>query len=177
MDTFLERLVFVPESLTGLWALRSHPFGPLSSQGSGANRGSILGLLIALYEHWALSPLTKGGANYQSRGAEGLNGGRYITTEGLKWILRVIWSLATYSDSLEDACEVARTGIRNNTNSHVEIERSSHRAVICSMLHNIDLWPQVKDETPDTNDFKAKTCEARLAAQKRILENMKEKQQ
>jgi hypothetical protein len=59
----------------------------------------------------------------------------------------------------------------------METERSSCRAVICSMLHSLDLWPQGKDETPDTNDLKAKNREARLAAQKRILDNMKKKQQ
>jgi hypothetical protein len=176
VEKYLERLVYVPDSLKDVWALRCHPFGPLSSQGNGANRGSILGLLIALYEHWALSPSSKDGLNYKSIGTESLNGARYITTDGLKWLLRVVWSLSASADSIDYACEVARTGVRNDKGMNIDVDKSSCRTTIMSMLHNIDIWPQVKEETPDVNDQKAKTREARLAAQKRILEKMKKKQ-
>eukprot|EP00957_Ditylum_brightwellii_P143524 10934624-Ditylum_brightwellii.AAC.1 len=51
INSYLGRLIHVPFSLVDVWSLRCYPEGPLPSKGSGANRGSILGLLIALYEH------------------------------------------------------------------------------------------------------------------------------
>jgi hypothetical protein len=51
INSYLAQLVHVPNSLVNVWALLCAPDGPLPSEGSGENRGSVLGLCIALFDH------------------------------------------------------------------------------------------------------------------------------
>ena len=51
INSYLSRLIHVPESLVDEWSLRPFPDGPLPSKGSGENRGSSLGLFVALYTY------------------------------------------------------------------------------------------------------------------------------
>ena len=43
IDSYLKQLVYVPKTLVNVWALQCAPDGPLPSDGSGENRGSVLG--------------------------------------------------------------------------------------------------------------------------------------
>lgn len=99
VNSYLGRLIHVPESLIDEWSLRPFPDGPLPSTGSGQNRGSILGLLIALYEHRSdHSGDDKDGLSDSAHGDEGHDGARSLAASGLKWLLRFVNALV---DGLE----------------------------------------------------------------------------
>jgi hypothetical protein len=51
INTYLGRLVHVPQSLVDVWEFKCFPDGHLPCKGSGVNKASILGLQIALHEH------------------------------------------------------------------------------------------------------------------------------
>ena len=188
INSYLGRLVRVPESLENVWALRPHPDGPLKSKGSGEKRGSILGLLIALYEHRADHGAGVQGSG-QDQGADAHGGSRSLAASGLKWLLRFVNALVDGAPSVGVACKSATTGVPvKNASSRPSGGDASTttiwtiddniRATISEMLSNLaDLWPKPVDESlakPSTAEKKNK--ERGKAAQKRMLEMMRKKQ-
>lgn len=123
INTYLSRLVWTPESLVDVWALRpSSRGGPLDSKGSGERRGSMLGLLIALYEH--RSDHSGGSAGGVPAGEESDDGGagsimdtghhggaRHLAAHGLKWLLRFVRALVDGATSVKAAAKSATTGV------------------------------------------------------------------
>mmetsp|Transcript_18508 Transcript_18508/g.53111 ORF Transcript_18508/g.53111 Transcript_18508/m.53111 type:complete len:3364 (-) Transcript_18508:71-10162(-) len=192
INSYLSRLVFNPPSLVDVWALRCAPAGPLPSKGSGLKRGSVLGLLIALYEHRA----DHGGGSEQGGDSghtdEGHGGARALSADGLKWLLRFVNSLVDGAHSIRAACEAASSGRRYH--SARDVSQSSPSEVsegtsivssidpeVCNlvsgMLANLaDLWPVEVDNTSsgtgDADRMSAKSREARKAAQRRAMERM-----
>ena len=70
--------------------LPSEGSGDLPSEGSGENRGSVLGLLIALYEHRDNAKST--GVSQKSAN-EDHGGARVLSADGLKWLIHFVSSL------------------------------------------------------------------------------------
>eukprot|EP00980_Cylindrotheca_fusiformis_P012593 scaffold3084_cov144-Cylindrotheca_fusiformis.AAC.41 len=188
INSYLGRLVGVPESLNDVWALRPFPDGPLKSSGSGSNRGSILGLLIALYEHRADHGAGGGSGGGQDQGDDH-GGARALAASGLKWLLRFVHSLVEGAPSVAAAVKSATSGIPiQNPASISPAGSDANRTIwtinaevlraIRGMLSNLaDLWPKATDESidkPDNADTKSK--ERGKAAQLRMLEMMKKKQ-
>jgi Putative zinc finger in N-recognin (UBR box) len=187
INSYLRRLVSVPESLADVWAFRPYPDGPLKSRGSGANRGSILGFLIALYEHRA----DHGGAADEDDtdygGKDDDHGGaRNLATSGLKWLLRVIHALVDGASSLSSAIKSATAGIPvRSPTSLVQVDVGPNswtinedvRSTIGGMLSNLlDLWPKPLANPASSEKNSAKGKEARKAAQQRVMDMMKRKQ-
>lgn len=190
INSYLSRLVFTPPSLVDVWALRCAPYGPLPSKGSGLNRGSVLGLLIALYEHRA----DHGGSEKtgdSGHADEGHGGARALSADGLKWLLRFVNSLVDGANTLSAACEAASSGRRyrsaredGNNSSHLGDSISTESSIdpevsklVSGMLANLpDLWPVEIDSTSsgpgDADRMSAKSREARKAAQRRAMERM-----
>ena len=186
INSYLGRLVHVPDSLIDVWALRPYPQGPLKSSGSGANRGSILGLLIALYEH-----RSDHGAILESGGGgqdldDGHGGARSLASSGLMWLLRFVNALVDGAPSVGAAVKSATTGvpIRASLGASPPINDGTIwtidervRSTIGGMLKGLpELWPVENEKSsagPKTND---KSKEARKAAQERVLKMMKQKQ-
>jgi hypothetical protein len=112
INSYLRRLIMVPDSLVNEWSLRPFPDGPLPSRGSGANRGSILGLLIALYElrsdHGGDD---SDGLSDSAHGDEGHGGARTLASSGLKWLLRFVNALADGAPSVGGAAKSASSGV------------------------------------------------------------------
>lgn len=182
INSYLGRLVHVPSSLVDAWAFRCAPEGPLTSHGSGLNRASILGLLIALYEHKSdKSALNKEDLGH---GEEGLGGARFLVSSGLKWILRYISTLVHGAPDNKTACECATNGIQylNQKYSKKEITWSIEdhlKSTISGMLENLpELWPSENSNMSDVSDGaeKVRNKEAMLAAKKRAMERMKKQQ-
>jgi hypothetical protein len=188
INSYLCRLVHVPEGLVDIWALNPYPDGPLPSKGSGENRGSILGLLIALYEHRSDHGASTSRAGSESGHGEDSHGGsRLLTASGLKWLLRFVHSLISgTAPSVGAAVKSATTGVQIQPISGSFAPgddwsiKPSIRATISGMLTGLaDLWPKDEKETEeDTEDEKlnSKNREARKAAQRRVMEMMKKKQ-
>ena len=189
INTYLGRLVRVPESLADVWALRPHPGGPLVSNGSGENRGSILGLLIALYEHRGehRSILNADGGDY-TQADDGHGGARSLASSGLKWLLRFVSALVDGAPSVGAAVRSATTGkpvqarsfsmpITGDHGSGVWTIDDQVMSTIRGMLKDLaDLWPKHRAQSPSTEKSNAKSKEARKAAQLRVMEMMKKKQ-
>ena len=116
VNHYLARLIEVPESLHNVWAFDAKN-GPLPSAGSGECRGSILGVLIALWEHSysGLSPENRGeddNADDDNGGDLSSSGGaRALAADGLKWILRFVASLVDGATSVKDAARAATEGV------------------------------------------------------------------
>jgi Proteolysis_6 C-terminal/Putative zinc finger in N-recognin (UBR box) len=187
INSYLGRLTFVPESLADVWAFRPYPEGPLPSKGSGEDRGSILGLLIMLYEHRAdPGSEEKSGHGESAGGDEGQGGSRTLSNSGLKWLLRFVNALVDGAPSVAAAAKSATTGIPVPTGGGLAESGSTSwtinsniRTKIGGMLASLpDLWP--KDESAavdeDADRFNAKSKEARKAAQQRVMDMMKKKQ-
>ncbi len=181
INSYLSRLIHVPASLVDVWALRPHPHGPLQSKGSGENRGSILGLLIALYEH-----RSDHGAILDSQGGdqtdEGHGGARALASSGLKWILRFVNALVDGAPAVSAAIRSATNGVRE-----IKTQKDSSafswtidedvRNVIRRMLANLtDLWPMERSKSESSEKTTPKVSEAGKAAQKRQLEKMRKMQ-
>lgn len=187
INSYLGRLVRVPESLEDVWALRPFPEGPLKSNGSGQKRGSMLGLLIALYEHRADHVV--GGEDGQDQGAEGHGGARSLAASGLKWLLRFVHALVEGAPSVAAAVRSATTGVAIGGSASSQTLRSESGATIWTidrdvksttsgMLSNLsDLWPKALDASLEkkTNSDK-KNKERGKAAQQKMLEMMRRKQ-
>lgn len=180
INSYLGRLIHVPTSLVDVWALRPHPHGPLQSKGSGENRGSILGLLIALYEH-----RSDHGAILDSEGGdqndEGHGGARALASGGLKWILRFVNALVDGAPAVSAAIKSATSGVREtkpqkDANASWTID-GEVRSVITRMLANLtDLWPVEGGKSESTEKTTPKVSEVGKAAQKRQLEKMRRMQ-
>ncbi len=186
INSYLGRLVHVPSSLVDVWAFRCAPDGPLSSKGSGLNKASILGLLIALYEHRSDNSAA---SNNDAGHSEDDNGGaRYLVANGLKWLLRFVCALVDGADSVRQACQCATDGVplgsikavgfkkRRSTSWTIDEHLQSS---VQGMLKNLpDLWPSEKSSDVNTEQEKMseKNREARKAAQLKIMERMRKKQ-
>lgn len=192
INKYLGRLIHVPESLIDAWALLPYPDGPLPSDGTGRNRGSVLGLLIALYEHRANDGKDDApGSLSDSAGDEGHGGARSLTESGLKWLLRFVYALVDGALSVGAAIRSATIGVPKRpvgtfSSINPAIEQTAQwiisddiRNAVMGMLHGIpDLWPKEdkKTEPDESEKITAKSKEARKAAQKRVMEMMKQKQ-
>jgi len=185
INSYLERLVFVPPTLVDVWALRCKPDGPLGSKGSGSCRGSMLGLLIALYEHRSDNNGSSESRSSPRHMEDDLGGARFLTAEGLKWILRFINALVDGAQSVREAHHCASEGIPvqslKSTMDSSSISWSIDeriKSIIGGMLANLpNLWPK-EDSFSDNNkdSIDAVNRENRKAAQMRVLEKMKQKQ-
>ncbi|KAL7473331.1 hypothetical protein ACHAXS_013787 [Conticribra weissflogii] len=178
IDSYLSQLIAVPSSLVNVWALLCAPDGPLPSKGSGENRGSVLGLLIALYEH-------RDHGNDDGRRQKSANddhgGARTLSADGLKWLLRFVNALIDGAESVDAARQSATTGIRIKTTLSSNVAPSisnESREKIKAMLSNLpELWPGERDNASDGGSaVSEKSREARKAAQARALAEMKKKQ-
>lgn len=192
INSYLGRLVRVPESLTDVWALRPFPDGPLKSKGSGDKRGSVLGLLIALYEHRADHGAGVASSGGQDQGSDGHGGARSLASSGLRWLLRFVNALVDGASSVGAAVKSATTGIplrpitAKSTKSPATGDSGmtiwtiddTVRFTISGMLADLpDLWPKPEEETPEKSSAgDAKNKERGKAAQKRMLEMMRKKQ-
>lgn len=190
INSYLGRLVHVPESLDDVWALKPHPDGPLQSKGSGDKRGSILGLLVALYEHRADHATRSDYSSGQDQTSEGHGGARAIASSGLKWLLRFVNALVDGASSVGAAAKSATTGVPVALQSPAAKSPSGDptvtvwtideivRSTITGMLANlVDLWPKPKDETAQKKDSAdEKKKERGKAAQQKMLEMMRKKQ-
>lgn len=189
INSYLSRLVLVPDSLLDVWALRPFPQGPLKSKGTGENRGSILGLLIALYEH-----RSDHGTILDVDGGEcgpsddGHGGARALASSGLKWLLRFIHALVDGAPSVGTANRSATTGVPVRVASYICHTGSDSgsstwtineevKSIIRGMLENLpDLWPMARKQSASPDKGHGKTKEDRKAAQQRVMEMMKRKQ-
>lgn len=188
INSYLGRLVMVPDSLIDCWALKPYPEGPLPSKGSGEKRGSILGFLIALYEHRAdhASLLDADGGG--DGADDGHGGARALATSGLKWLLRFVNSLVDGAPSVGAATKSATSGVpllppSATPTNFGDLSCSSWtiddevRSTIRAMLSNLpDLWPEDRLKPSPSEKVNAKSKEVGKAAQLRILEKMKQKQ-
>lgn len=181
INSYLCRLIFVPAGINDTWAFLPYPDGPLKSQGSGMNKASILGLLIALYEHRAEHG--SGNMNEDGRNDEDHGGARYLVADGLKWLLRFVSSIVDGAHSISEACKSATEGThakkKPGINGSSWIIEDHLAESIRGMLANLpDLWPteeEVKSKNIDEQSEKSR--EAMKAAQMRILEKMKRQQE
>jgi len=178
INTYLSQLIEVPNSLVNVWALLCAPDGPLPSKGSGENRGSVLGLLIALYEHRDHGN-DDGGRQKSANDDHG--GARTLSADGLKWLLRFVNALVDGAESVDAARRSATTGIRVKATAKSITMNSINnetRDRIKAMLSNLpELWPGERDNASDLGSgVSEKSREARKAAQARALAEMKKKQ-
>ena len=180
INSYLGQLIAVPKTLINVWALERAPYGPLSSKGSGENRGSVLGLLIALYEHRDNAKSTSAGQNSAN---DDHGGARVLSADGLKWLLRFVSALVEGAETVTIACESATSGIPISESKSAET--STIDPEICAqarkMLANLpELWPGLETESSlDVTNASAaseKSKEAQKAAQARALAKMKKLQ-
>jgi hypothetical protein len=188
INSYLGRLVRVPQSLVDVWALRPYPDGPLKSKGSGEERGSILGLLIGLYEHRADHGAGPSGS--QDEAVDGHGGARSLTASGLKWLLRFVHALIDGAPSVATAVKSATSGIpiKPSVSPRTAIGEGGGatdwtiddnvRLKISGMLKNLpDLWPQRVDESVEKEASANRAKKERgKAAQERMLDMMRKKQ-
>ena len=186
INSYLARLIHVPESLVDEWSLRPYPNGPLSSKGNGENRGSILGLLIALYEHRSDhgGEDSSKGLSDSGHGDEGHGGAKTLAASGLKWLLRFVNALVHGAPNVGAAAKSASSGVPFRGKSSSSMTSWNLDSSVCStvsgMLSNLnDLWPkESSDMSPEPSDkSNDKGREARKAAQLRVMEMMKRKQE
>jgi Proteolysis_6 C-terminal len=188
INSYLGRLVHVPESLVDVWALLPYPDGPLKSKGSGEKRGSILGLLIALYEHRADHGAGPSGSGQDDPG-DGHGGARALAASGLQWLLRFVHALVDGAPSVGAAAKSATTGIpiKPSAASNHSTEASGMtiwtidgtvRFTISNMLSNLpDLWPKPVEESVEKESSANKEKKERgKAAQQRMLDIIRKKQ-
>jgi hypothetical protein len=181
INTYLGRLVHVPQSLVDVWVFKCFPDGPLPSKGSGLNKASILGLLIALYEHRSDHG---GGSNGESgHGDEDNGGARYLVADGLKWLLRFVGALVDGAASVGQAHKCAVDGVqlksRKNRGATLWTIDEHLQSTIHDMLDNLpDLWPNDEASKSELGQEKVseKNRQARKSAQMRVLERMKKQQ-
>lgn len=183
INSYLSRLVTVPESLVDVWALKPHPEGPLESKGSGQNRGSILGLLIALYEHRADHGAVEDSDEGQAEQDHG--GARSLASSGLKWLLRFVNALVDGSPSVAAAVKSATSGVpfqqraskspsMSDASSATWTINAEVQSTAKHMLGGLrELWPVKRAKTPVAESAAMKSKEAGKAAQKKMLEKMK----
>eukprot|EP00804_Cyclotella_cryptica_P008773 CCRYP_015624-RA/>CCRYP_015624-RA protein AED:0.01 eAED:0.01 QI:221/1/1/1/0.6/0.66/6/2355/3495 len=177
VNSYLSHLVYVPNSLVNVWALLCAPDGPLPSEGSGENRGSVLGLCIALFEHRDNDSSNNSG---QKSANDDHGGSRALSADGLKWLLRFVGALADGAENVSIARESATSGVPVKSSLCPAKVLSETRDKIRRMLANLpDLWPREEDSaTADDISLSAheRNKEARKAAQARVLAKMKKQQ-
>ncbi len=179
IDSYLKQLLYVPKTLVNVWALQCAPDGPLPSDGSGENRGSVLGLLIALYEH---RDNAKGASGGQKSGNDDHGGARALSSDGLKWLLRFFSALVDGAKGIKDACESATSGVLiESSHSGQLFNDQQTRNKIQRMLANLpDLWPGTNDDSStdvaNSSGAKEKMKESQKAAQARAMARMKKLQ-
>eukprot|EP00985_Skeletonema_marinoi_P030940 scaffold34877_cov197-Skeletonema_marinoi.AAC.2 len=179
IDSYLKQLLHVPRSLVNVWALQCAPDGPLPSDGSGENRGSVLGLLIALYEH---RDNAKGASGGQKSGNDDHGGARALSSDGLKWLLRFFSALVDGAEGIKDACEAATSGVPIDSSPSGQLcDDPQTRNKIQRMLANLpDLWPGANDDSStdaaSSNGANEKMKESQKAAQARAMARMKKLQ-
>jgi hypothetical protein len=181
INTYMGRLVHVPPSLVDVWAFKCAPEGPLTSKGSGLNMASILGLLIALYEHRSDHGASDDGE--KARSEEDNGGARYLVASGLKWFLRFISALVDGAQNVGRACKSATDGIppqKGKCSDSTLWTIDEHlQSTVQGMLSNLpDLWPTGDEgiSAQDMDKLSDKSRQARKAAQLRIMERMKRQQ-
>jgi len=176
INSYLNQLLTVPTSLINVWALQVSPYGPLPSEGSGENRGSVLGLLIALYEHRDNAKST--GVSQKSANDDH-GGARVLSADGLKWLLRFVSAMVEGAESVTAACQSATSGIpidsKSKSDSTIDPEiRSQARKMLAGLP---ELWPGLKtEESMEDNAANEKSKEAQKAAQARAMAKMKKLQ-
>ena len=180
INSYLSQLVDVPNSLDNVWALLCAPDGPLPSKGSGENRGSVLGLLIALYEHRDQGD-NDGGRQKSAHDDHG--GARALSADGLKWLLRFVCALVDGAETVEMARQSATSGVMIISSLSADQARAAIHPDTCGkikgMLVNLpELWPSEHDNAQSEvgGSTSERTREARKAAQARALAEMKKKQ-
>lgn len=178
VNSYLQQMIGVPKSLVNVWALLCAPDGPLPSEGSGENRGSVLGLCIALYEH-------RDNGDNSNRGHKSANddhgGARTLSSDGLKWLLRFVSALVDGAENVISARESATSGVPITSREDSSIILPEARAKIKRMLANLpDLWPSEQgtsaSDVSSPSGMSDKNKEARKAAQVRALAKMKKHQ-
>ena len=188
INSYLGRLVNVPTSLVDEWALLPFPRGPLKSKGSGECRGSILGLLIALYEYRGDHGAGSNGS--QDETADDHGGARALTGSGLKWLLRFVNALVDGAPSVASAVKSATSGVplkASATSTATGTDASGTtiwtidetvRVTISGMLSSLpDLWPKPVDDTlQKKSSANEEKKERGKLAQQRMLEMMRKKQ-
>lgn len=176
VESYLSQLIHVPNSLINVWALLCSPDGPLPSQGSGENRGSVLGLCIALFEHRDADDNNGGG----QKGANDDHGGsRTLSADGLKWLLRFVSALADGAENVSAARHSATSGVRVEMSSNIHYEHETCNKIKRMLANLPNLWPGDQDETASddlSTSTHEKNKEARKAAQARVLAKMKKRQ-
>ena len=182
INTYLGRLVHIPSSLVDVWAFKSFPEGPIPSKGSGLNKASLLGLLIALYEHRSDHGIGAGGES--GHGDEENDGARHLVADGLKWLLRFVSALVDGAESVGQAHRSAIDGVKLKRSRKADATLwtiDEHlQSFVSGMLDNLqDLWPNEEAATSPSGQDKVseKNRQARKAAQMRILERMKKQQE
>ncbi|GKY92493.1 hypothetical protein MPSEU_000219700 [Mayamaea pseudoterrestris] len=194
INSYLNRLVQVPDSLKDVWALKPYPEGPLSSSGSGEKRGSILGLLVALYEHRTdhAAVLDSDDGDFAKTDADDHGGARSLSSSGLKWLLRFVHSLVNGAPSVNLAVKSATTGIPFRSQAGFQSARpfasessvsswtidGEVRSTINGMFSELpDLWPKKRELAMSPSDAAStKAKEARITAQQRVMAKMKKQQ-
>ena len=179
IESYLKRLLYVPHSLSDAWALQCYLDGPLPSKGSGENRGSILGLLIALYEH--RSDNSSNATGDSSHGDKGLGGARFLVADRFKWFLRFVHALVQGAHSISQAYHCAHDG--NPLSTDVLDAQWTIDGQITSLARGMleglqDLWPSSKPSSSNEEDsgMSSKNREASKAAQKRAMEAIRKRQ-
>lgn len=152
-------------------------------------RGSILGLLIALYENRADHGAGSDSSG-QEQSSEGHGGAKSLAASGLKWLLRFVNALVDGAPSVGAAVKSATAGVSVNKPSGVSNSHGGEsvmtiwtiddtvRVTISAMLSNLtDLWPNPIDEPSQKKDkTDEKKKERGKAAQLKMLEMMRKKQ-
>ena len=182
INSYLRRLLYVPESLESCWAFKPFPDGPIPSKGSGENRPSILGFLITLYEHrsdFGASDPTSGAS---AQNDEGHGGARSLSADGLKWIIRFVNSLVDGAPSVSTASSCASSGRRffsekePTASSTWSIDDDIVSAIKRMLADLPELWPTDKTEATAQDLSSAKKKERGKAAQLMMMERMRRKQ-
>lgn len=178
IHSYLERLVFVPDSLQACWALQPYPTGPLMSSGSGLHRGSILGLLVALYEHRADHGVPK---EDNTKNDEDHVGAKSLVSSGLKWLLRFISSIIEGAPTVSAAYQAATTGVPMDSSKKASAAwmiGPELQSIIRGMLHNLpDLWPKTREIAASPSKSTAKGKEAMKRKQEQVMAMMRQKQE
>jgi len=166
-------LRFPKVRLVDEWSLRPFSDGPLPSKGRGENRGSILELLIALYEHRSdHGGEARDGLSDSAHGDKGHGGAKTLAASGLKWLLR-------FNDLVNGTSSVgaaAKRVLRAESRGMLETTCSSSSDWTLDMLSNLgDLWPKessgMQPVPSERGDDKGR--EARKAPQLQVTEMIK----
>ena len=147
----------------------------------------FLVLLIALYEHRSDhgGGEDSDGLSDSAHGEQDHGGARTLASSGLKWLLRFVNALVDGAPSVSVAAKSASSGIPYGIRDSMASSSGDWtldpeiRSTVSGMLSNLhDLWPKSSEGIQPESTEKAsdKTREAGKAAQLRVMEMMKKKQ-